>query len=409
MNKEAQFGLRFVVKDLAKMRKAMTEMNKNLEKMQGNANKASKGVDKISGSFGKATKSVLKFAAAYFALSKIIGTVFSRANETLQAQLMATTAGIQVSQIKRFGKALKEFGGDARSAGAAYASLTNIIGGARHGFGISEDVQRVNAMYGIGFNYGNISQDQLLTNIATSMQRLRGKGDQWAINQIANAYGLDDSVSAMLAKHGANWKGFVSRQQIDKMGMSDAKKLVKSQDDIKTKIDSLFEKLVPFIEKGLDFFLKAIDYLDHFGDTWMGQLLGYESTDQKQKRIQSEKSEAERIQRIKDYIKESGIKTTGNLTADYWVAIEKNKRETKAKVNKENANYWMNYLRKENFDAREMAHISSIIKDNGGNLSSIIGKDGITVKVQFGDVILEERMGNKAKVKYGTPEVIIEK
>lgn len=409
MNKEAQFGLRFVVKDLAKMRKAMTEMNKNLEKMQGNANKASKGVDKISGSFGKATKSVLKFAAAYFALSKIIGTVFSKANETLQAQLMATTAGIQVSQIKRFGKALKEFGGDARSAGAAYASLTNIIGGAKHGFGISEDVQRVNAMYGIGFNYGNISQDQLLTNIATSMHRLRGKGDQWAINQIANAYGLDDSISAMLAKHGANWKGFVSKQQIDDMGVSDARKLVKAQDDIKTKMDSLFEKLVPFIDKGLDFFMKAIDYLEHIGDTWMGQMLGYESTEQKQQRIQAEKDEAKRIQDMKDYIKASGIKTTGNLIGDYYNAIGKVKADTTAKVNASNANYWMDYLKNANFDAREMAHISPMIASQGGNLSSIIGKDGITVKVQFGDVILEERMGNKAKVKYGTPEVIIEK
>lgn len=259
MNQEAVFALKFVVKDLAKMRKAMDEMNKNLAKMQQNANKASISVDKINTSMGKTVRTIGKFALAYFGLSKIISTVFSKANESAQLEIMAQTAGVARKEIGKLGKALRLYGGDARSAGSAYASLTNIIGGATHGMGISEDVARVNAMYGIGFNYGNISKDALMTEIARSMHKLRGQGDQWAINQIASAYGLDSSMAEFLTKHGAGWRNYVNSQEWQDINVSDSQRLLKAEEDIKAKFDIVINELLPRIADGVEGIYRIIN------------------------------------------------------------------------------------------------------------------------------------------------------
>lgn len=261
MNQEAVFALRFVVKDLAKMRKGIEQMNKNIKNMQKNANNASKGVEKVNSSFNKAAKSALKFAAAYFTVSKIISTVFSKANEALQLNEMAISAGIAADKIGKLGKVLKRYGGDARSAGAAYASLTNIIGGAQHGMGISEDVARVNAMFGIGFNYGNVSQDQLMTQIAMAMHRLKQNNDSWGINQIASAYGLSSDVAAMLATHGANWKNVVSAEEFEKMNMSEAQRLIKAQEDLEESLRSAVMKLAPVLTELVNAINDLLDWL----------------------------------------------------------------------------------------------------------------------------------------------------
>ena len=262
MNQESVFALRFVVKDLAKMRKAMESVNENLRKMQENAGKTTKGFDKVNTSLGKATRSLLRFGLVYFSVSKIIGGIFNRAQEAIQANVSAITAGVDVNKIKRLGRAVQDFGGDVRSAGSAYTNMTNIIGGARHGFGISEDVERVNAMFGIGFNYGNITQDQLLTQIAKSMNRLKGQGNQWGINQIASAYGLDEATAAMLAKYGAGWKKHTDKQKIDNIGLSEAQRMLKAQKDIETQVGNFANKLIPKITSVLEYVKNIAENVD---------------------------------------------------------------------------------------------------------------------------------------------------
>ena len=259
MNKEAVFALRFVMKDFAKMRKGIDEMNKHLAQMQQNAKKASSGMDKMNTSIGKTVRSIGKFALAYFALSKVISSVFSKANESIQLNLIAQSAGVARKEVGKLGKALRAYGGDVRSAGSAYSSLTNIIGGATHGMGISEDVMRVNAMYGIGFNYGNISQDALMTEIAKSMKRLRGKGDQWAINQIASAYGIDSSMANFLATHGVGWKAQVNSQEWKDISLSDSQRLLQAQENIKAKFDIVINELLPKIADAVEGIYKIID------------------------------------------------------------------------------------------------------------------------------------------------------
>ncbi len=252
MNQEAQFALRFVVKDLAKIRKATDEMNKRLADMGKRANTASKGINKVQGSFRKATVAIGKFALAYFALSKMISTVFSKAAESIQIDMMADSAGVAADKIGKLGKALRVYGGDAKTAGSAYMNLTNIIGGATHGRGLSEDITRVNAMYGIGFNYGNISQDQLMTNIAVAMQKLRNKGDQWGINQIASAYGIDASMANFLSEQGANWSNKANREKWEKLSKSETRQLIEAEEALKTAYENAMNNLAPTLTSVLN-------------------------------------------------------------------------------------------------------------------------------------------------------------
>jgi hypothetical protein len=262
MNNEAVFALRFVMKDFTKMRKAIEQINKNLEQMKNNANKASGGMNKVNTAMGKTTRSLLKFAAAYFTISKITSTIFSKANEAIQLRLMADMAGVAADKVGKLGKALRLYGGDAKAAGAAYGSLTNIIGGATHGMGVSEDVSRVNAMYGIGFNYGNISQEELMTQIAIAMKRLKGNNDQWAINQIASAYGLDSSVASFLSKHGADWSKQADAQKIFMPAESETKQLIKKEEELKEGLSSLMFKFEPLLSAGIDILQKMLPVLE---------------------------------------------------------------------------------------------------------------------------------------------------
>lgn len=249
MNQEATFALRFIMKDFAKMRKGIEEMNKNLEKMQNNAKKASGGMNNLNTSMGKTIRTIGKFALAYFALSKIMSATFKKASETIQIDLMAQSAGVAAEKIGKLGKALRIYGGDARSAGSAYSSLSDIIGGATHGMGISEDVARVNAMYGIGFNYGNISPDTLMTEIAKTMHRLRGQNDQWAISQIAKAYGIDTPMANFLAEQGASWSSEANKHKFERVSKSETQRLIESQDNLDAQLAKLGNRMIPVLTK----------------------------------------------------------------------------------------------------------------------------------------------------------------
>ena len=244
-NQQATFALKFVVENLSQMRKSIETMNNNIKKMQQNAKSASKGMDGLNNSFRKTIRSISKFALAYFAISKIMTTGFKKMNESLQIDMMAQSSGVLTSQIGKLGKALRSFGGDARSAGNAYASLTDIIGSAQHGMGVSEDVQRVNSRFGIAFNYGNITQDQLMTNIATRMKTLRQQGNAWGVNEIAKAYGFDEPMTNFLATYGSDWIKQRNSKEYKDLNKSGMQKLQEVEDKIDTSLAKIAEEILP--------------------------------------------------------------------------------------------------------------------------------------------------------------------
>ena len=271
MNKEAVFALRFVTKDLAKMQKGINDINKKLDQLKRTVDKTKKPLDNqkkqinsLEKSFAKAARSALKFALAYMSIQKIFNTAMKNANESLQLHLMADMAGVAADKVNKLGRALLRYSGDAKSAGSAYRSLSDIIGGATHGMGISEDISRINAMYGIGINYGNISEDELMTNIAIAMNRLKQNGDTWGIRQIASAYGLDESMADFLATEGKNWSVKRDTYEVPLTERQAAIESLEKQKEIEDSFNKLINLLLPAIQHTLDFIATGIEHIPGF-------------------------------------------------------------------------------------------------------------------------------------------------
>lgn len=369
------------------MRKGIEQINKNMQQMTKSANTASRGINTVNTSLSKATRSVLKFAAAYFTLSKITSTIFSKSNEAIQLRLIATTAGVAADKIGRLGKALKLYGGDAKAAGSAYASLTNIIGGATHGQGVSEDVARVNAMYGIGMNYGNISQDELMTEIAIAMKSLSQRGDQWGINQIASAYSLDASMASFLSKYGANWKNQADAQKYFLPKESETQQLIKKEEELKQKLEELIFKVEPVINKLLDAILQLTD--------WVYAIWGHR-VEAKKNRLEAEKDYEKHVDEFAGF--QQGKTKKNWFTGEYSTSFDFMPKGSA----KDRAEHIMDKLKESGWDAR----VFSEYLHTGQELSKRYGEDygfkigmmpdnngGMDVVVNVGDVIVQDNTG----------------
>lgn len=387
MNKEAVFALRFVMKDFAKMRKGIDQINKNLEQMKKTSNNASRGINNVNTAMSKATRSVLKFAAAYFTLSKITSTIFAKSNEAIQLRLIADTAGVAADKIGKLGKALRVYGGDAKAAGSAYSSLTSVIGGATHGMGVSEDIMRVNSMYGIGFNYGNISQDELMTEIARSMYSLRQKGDQWAINQIASAYGLDSSVATFLSKYGTNWKSQADAQKVFMPKESETQQLIKKEDELNRRLEELVFKLEPVLNGLLSAIIQLTD--------WVYAVWGHK-VEAKKTRMEEERNFEKHVDEFAGF--QQGKTKKNWFTGEYTTEYDFLPKGTKL----ERAQHVMDKLRESGWDAKVMTEYlntgQELAKRYGEDFGYNIGlrptnNDGFDVIVNVGGVVVQDNTG----------------
>ena len=231
MNNEAHFGVSFAVKNAKQVQRTMDSINAKLKQMgvyakdTGNkidktgkeAEKAGKKgnntldtgtqkANKMANSLGKVAKKWLSVAGAITLVSMVVRRAFSRIDELTGLNRMAKSAGVAESKIYSLGKALKKtYGADASSAASAYTSLSDILGGARAGRGISEDVVKASARYGIALNGGMLSEDQLMTNIAKAMYAQRKQGNMYGVRDIASAFGIDEAMMLHLSERGANW------------------------------------------------------------------------------------------------------------------------------------------------------------------------------------------------------------
>ncbi len=280
MNNEAQFGVRFAVKGAKEIQKTMDAVNAQLKKLQ----KTTEGVDKkidelgekvnksskkgknafkesennansLSKSLDKVMKKWLSIGGAVTLVSVLMRRTFSKIDEYIGINRMANSAGIAAERIGSLGKKLKElYGGDASSAAAAYTSLSDILGAARHGRGISEDVVMAASRYGIALNGGMLSEDQLMTNIAKAMQAQRNRGNMFGVREIASAFGIDEALMLHLATRGANWD-----RNLPKYHMEEAKSAAEQARRIQTRLDQFLEWM---IANGLNVIEKLGMWLD---------------------------------------------------------------------------------------------------------------------------------------------------
>lgn len=292
MNNEARFGITFGVKGVKQFQQAVNVINTRMSKLRDTidkigaklnktgqiardtGNKQNKTLDdgkkkanQLSKELDRLAKKWLSIGGAIALVSAIVRKTFGRASEINGITRMAQSAGVAEARINGLGRALKNYGGDASSAASAYTSLNDILGGARAGKGIGDEVAIASARYGIALNGGMLTEDQLMTNIARAMQAQRKQGNMYAVRDIASAFGIDEAMMLHLSEKGASWdKG------IPKNGKMSAQDSAKKMQDLMNRFDVLIKQLIdnvlPLVVKAMEGILAVVEWVKKtfFGD-----------------------------------------------------------------------------------------------------------------------------------------------
>lgn len=285
MNNEARFGITFGVKGAKQVQRTVDSVNGKMKKLRDyidrigtqmtNVNKKTadtgkkqdevftKGTqkaNKMSNSLDRLAKKWLSIGGAIALVSVIVRKAFSKIDELTGLNRMAQSAGVASSKIYSLGRALKRYGGDAASAASTYSSLNDILGGARAGKGISEDVVAASARYGIALNGGMLSEDQLMTNIARAMKAQRSKGNMYGVRDIANAFGIDEAMMLHLSEKGANWDRGLPAANL-KQAQEEAQKAQVLRDRLNELANQLLIKTLPLINDAMQAILDVTNWL----------------------------------------------------------------------------------------------------------------------------------------------------
>ena len=285
MNNEAQFGVRFAVKNAKSVQKQMDSINAKLKQMGVSAQQTGKKIDQsgkeaeqagkkqdqalesgikksneLSKALDKTVKKWLSIGGAVTLVATIIRKAFNKVDEITGLKAMANTAGIAASRIESLGKKLREYGGDASSAASAYTSVGDILGAARSGRGISQDIVTASSRYGIALNGGMLSEEQMITNIAKAMQIQRKRGNMYGVRDIASAFGIDEPMMLHLSQAGANWdRGLPAANLATKQ--AEAQKLKELQTKLDNMIDKLLAEVIPLLIPALQGIIDVVAWL----------------------------------------------------------------------------------------------------------------------------------------------------
>ena len=233
------------IDDLTKrIEEAGRKGKRTLSDGEKHANKMSKSLDKVVTKW-------LSIGGAITLVSRLIRRAFARIDELVGLNRMAQSAGVLDKKIYSLGRHLKElYGGDASSVAGAYTSVGDIIGAARSGRGISQDVVEAASRYGIALNGGMLTEDQLMTNIARAMQVQRKKGNMYGVRDIASAFGIDEAMMLHLSEKGANWDRGLPAANIEEAKQA-ALKAKQLQEKLDNMINQLIDTFLPALVSGL--------------------------------------------------------------------------------------------------------------------------------------------------------------
>ncbi|MEE1227263.1 MAG: hypothetical protein UHM08_09200 [Bacteroidales bacterium] len=227
--------------------------------------KGTQKANKMSNSLDRLAKKWLSIGGAITLVSSIVRRAFARVDELTGLNRMAQSAGVAQNRIYSLGRALKQYGGDAASAASTYTSLNDILGGARAGKGISDEVVSASARYGISLNGGMLSEEQLMTNIARAMQAQRKKGNMYGVRDIASAFGIDEAMMLHLSQKGANWDRGLPAANM-KQAQAEAQKTQQLRDRLNELVNQFLDVSLPLINDAMQALLDLINWLkDKFG------------------------------------------------------------------------------------------------------------------------------------------------
>lgn len=285
MNNEAQFGVRFAVKNAKQVQKTMDAINAKLKQMGVSTEQVGKKIDqtgkeaetagkkqeqaldkgtdkanKMAGALDRVVKKWLSIGGAVTLVAMIVRRAFARADELTGLSRMAQSAGVAENKIYSLGRALKKYGTDSSSAASAYTSLGDILGAARAGRGINQDVVSASARYGIPLNGGMLTEDQLMTNIAIAMKAQRNKGNMFGVRDIANAFGIDEAMMLHLSEKGKDWDRGLPGANLKK-AQEEAQKQQLLRDRLNELINQFIDITLPLINDGMQAILDLVNWL----------------------------------------------------------------------------------------------------------------------------------------------------
>lgn len=281
MNNVARLGIDIAVRNVKQVEKTLSRLNawikklgqsiaENRKKVEESGNTAEetgrktektltdadKWAQRLSKSLDKVVKKWLSIGGAIQLVSMTARRAFAKIDEITGLHNMADSAGAAANRIESLGRALRKYGGDASSAASTYTSIGDIIGAARSGRGISQDVVTAASRYGIALNGGMLTEDQLITNVARAMQAQRKKGNMYGVRDIASAFGIDEAMMLHLSEKGANWD-----RNLPASILAEKEKEAQEAKDLQAKLskmaDELLTKTLPAVNKAMELIIKA--------------------------------------------------------------------------------------------------------------------------------------------------------
>lgn len=124
MNNElANFFVSFTSQGFAELKAQLDGLNKNIDSLGQSMSKSDKGLSKLGSSFNKLAA---RLSPALIAL-KAFRDALNLKEEVINLQNMATAVGTGADKLEGMGRALRQFGGDWKTAGTLYGNITDMM------------------------------------------------------------------------------------------------------------------------------------------------------------------------------------------------------------------------------------------------------------------------------------------
>lgn len=256
MNNElSQFLITFTTQGLTEVKDGIDDLNKKLDGLQNGFDSASKGSDGLFAGLGVLLARLGIFGGVLATVASAITNAFNVQERILDLNNMAAAAGVASEKIEILGIALQRYGGDTGVAGATYKKITDLLTEYSQGK-IPDNQREMMARYGFNIQPG-MTPDQVLDVLRDAMYRRVQVGDYGGRNQIASAFGLDQSVALLLSQSAQDLTRALksAEQKVVLSGEENRKNalaLQEAKEQLKATWDSVSVELIPLITDVLE-------------------------------------------------------------------------------------------------------------------------------------------------------------
>ena len=293
MNEQlANFFVEFTVEGLEDVKEGLSDINDKLDSLDTGFGNATKGAGALFGSLGLLLGKIGLFGSVLAALGAAIANAFDVGDRAVDLKNLSDATGVSAEKLETMGIVLRKYGGDIENAGALYKDLMMMM--TEYGQGKIPESHREMlsrySEYGLSIHAG-MTPDEILANFNKTFNNLRAVGNYGAINQIAEAYGLDQSVMVMLMQSmndlteevkGAKNQLVLSREDVQENAM----RLKEAKIELKQAWDNISAYLIPIITKVVEVLTPFVKFISKIFE-WLGSPFEPSDETDEQRKIDS--------------------------------------------------------------------------------------------------------------------------